>query len=81
MTDGLCYQGFEVVWNLILGYKGVENAGEVDADCCPVGGGDVHSILAVGGGRLRLDSRGPFERVERSSGGEKEECFLLFGAN
>lgn len=70
------------------GVEGEEDAGEIDAYGCAVGGGDVGAVDEVGGGGAGLEVCGPGERVEGLCGVEEVEesflllllLFLLFGA-
>lgn len=80
MNYCICYQGFKVMGELGGGIKGEEDAGEIDAHGCAVCGSNVCAVQEVGGGRTRLEVRGPGDRVEGLRGGEEEESLLLFKA-
>lgn len=64
------------------GVEREQNAGEIDAHSCTVGGGDVCAVLEVSSREARLDVLGPGQLVEGLRGGEKEKSLLLiFGAS
>ena len=59
--------------------EGEQDAGEIDAHSCTMGGSDVCAVRKVGDRGARLEVCGPGKRVEGLCGGQEEESLVLFG--
>lgn len=81
MSYDIHYEGFKIAGEPGRGVEGEQDAGEIDAHGCAVGGTDVCAVHEVGGGGVRLEIHGPGERVEGLRAMEEnEESLLLCGA-